>query len=125
MTTLAVTGATGHVGGRVARLLSAAGVPQRLLVRDPARAPALDRATVFRAEYGDAAREALTDVDTLFMVSASESADRVDRHRAFVDAAVAARVGRIPYLSFSGRAPDATFTLAPDPWATEDDIPGT
>src|SRR2546430_6315501 len=125
MTTLAVTGATGHVGGRVARLLSAAGVPQRLLVRDPARAPALDRATVVRAEYGDAAREALTDVDTLFMVSASESADRVDRHRAFVDAAVWAGVGGIVYLSFYGAAPDATFTLARDHWATEEHIRAT
>jgi len=125
MTTLAVTGATGHVGGRVARLLSAAGVPQRLLVRDPARAPALDGATVVRAEYGDAAPAALTGVDTLFMVSASESADRVDRHRAFVDAAVAAGVGRIVYLSFYGAAPDATFTLARDHWATEEHIRGT
>src|SRR2546423_10386018 len=125
MTTLAVTGATGHVGGRVARLLSAAGVPQRLLVRDPARAPALDGATVVRAEYGDAAPAALTGVDTLFMVSASESADRVDRHRAFVDAAVAAGVGRIVYLSFYGAAPDATFTLARDHWATEEHIRAT
>src|SRR2546429_9980449 len=115
MTTLAVTGATGHVGGRVARLLSAAGVPQRLLVRDPARAPALDRATVFRAEYGDAAREALTDVDTLFMVSASESADRVDRHRAFVDAAGAGRVGRVGELSLHGAAPAPPVPPPPGP----------
>jgi uncharacterized protein YbjT (DUF2867 family) len=125
MTTLAVTGATGHVGGRVARLLSAAGVPQRLLVRDPARAPALDGATVVRAEYGDATPEAMTGVDILFMVSASESADRVDRHRAFVDTAVAAGVGRIVYLSFYGAAPDATFTLARDHWATEEHIRAT
>src|SRR5437588_13034322 len=122
MTTLAVTGATGHVGGRVARLLSAAGVPQRLLVRDPARAPVLDRVTVARAEYGDPAPEALAGIETLFMVSAAESADRVDRHRAFVDAAVAAGVGRIVYLSFYGAAPDATFTLARDHWATEEHI---
>jgi NAD(P)H dehydrogenase (quinone) len=125
MTTLAVTGATGHVGGRVARLLSAAGVPQRLLVRDPARAPVLDGATVVQAEYGDATPETMTGVDTLFMVSASESADRVEHHLAFVDAAVAAGVGRIVYLSFYGAAPDATFTLARDHWATEEHIRAT
>src|SRR5437588_11188092 len=125
MTTLAVTGATGHVGGRVARLLSAAGVPQRLLVRDPARAPVLDRVTVARAEYGDPAPEALAGIETLFMVSAAESADRVDRHRAFIDAAVAAGVGRIVYLSFYAAAPDGTFTLARDHWATEERIRAT
>ncbi|MDX6526950.1 MAG: hypothetical protein QOI43_2461, partial [Gaiellales bacterium] len=38
---IAVTGATGELGGRVARGLAALDVPQRLLVRDPARAPRL------------------------------------------------------------------------------------
>ena len=34
---IALCGATGHVGGRVARLLAERGVEQRLVVRDPAR----------------------------------------------------------------------------------------
>jgi NAD(P)H dehydrogenase (quinone) len=38
---IAVTGATGVVGGRVARRLADLGVAQRLVVRDPARAPDL------------------------------------------------------------------------------------
>ena len=127
MSTLAVTGSTGNVGGRVARLLSAAGVPQRLVVRDPARAPSLDGATVVRADYKDAeaARRALDGVDTLFMVSGSEAADRLDQHRTFIDAAVAAGVGRIVYLSFYAAAPDATFTLVRDHWATEEHIRAT
>ncbi|OLB76004.1 MAG: NAD(P)-dependent oxidoreductase [Actinobacteria bacterium 13_2_20CM_2_71_6] len=124
MNALAVTGSTGNVGGRVARSLSAAGVPQRLVVRDPSRAPALDGATVAQAPYGDgeAARRALDGVGTLFMVSGSEAPDRVDQHRTFVDAAVAAGVGRIVYLSFYGASPDATFTLARDHFATEEHI---
>src|SRR2546429_7052933 len=124
MTLLAVTGATGNSGGRVARLLPAAGMPQRLVVRDPSRAPALDGATVAQAAYhdGEAARRALDGADTLFMVSGSEAADRLDQHRAFVDAAAAAGVGRIVYLSFYGAAPDATFTLVRDHWATEEHI---
>jgi len=32
---IAVTGATGQLGGRIARRLAADGIPQRLLVRDP------------------------------------------------------------------------------------------
>ena len=127
MGVLAVTGSTGNVGGRVARLLAAAGVPQRLIVRDPARAPRLAGASLAIATYsdGEAARRALDGVQTLFMVSGAEAADRVDQHRSFIDAAVAAGVGRIVYLSFYGAAPDATFTLARDHWATEEHIRGT
>src|SRR2546430_5579156 len=124
MSVLAVTGATGNVGGRVGRLLAGAGVPERLVVRDAGRAPSLPGATVVTSTYGDgaAARRALDGVDTLFMVSGSEAADRVDQHRTFIDAAVAAGVGRILYLSFYAAAPDAAFTLARDHWATEEHI---
>jgi uncharacterized protein YbjT (DUF2867 family) len=121
---LAVTGATGRLGGRVARRLAAAGVPQRLLVRDPARAPRLPGATVVPAPYGDAGavRAALAGTATALLVSASETPDRVDQHRTFVDAAVAAGVQHLVYVSFLGAAPDATFTLARDHWATEEHV---
>lgn len=124
---LAVTGVTGKIGGRVARRLAGAGKPPRLLVRDRSRAPALDGADVAVCAYGDGAavRDALAGVDTVFFVSGSENADRVAEHRSFVDGAVAAGVGRIVYLSFFGAAPDATFTLARDHWATEEHIRGT
>jgi NAD(P)H dehydrogenase (quinone) len=56
------------------------------------------------------------------MIPAAESADRVDQHRAAVDAAVDAGVPCIVYLSFVGAAPDATFTLARDHWETEQHI---
>ncbi|MCE6996526.1 SDR family oxidoreductase [Saccharothrix sp. S26] len=121
---IAVTGATGHLGGRVARRLADAGRAQRLLVRDPARAPRLPHATVARAAFADrdAVRQALDGIPTVLMVSASESTDRVDQHRAFVDAAVDAGVAHLVYVSFAGAAPDATFTLARDHWATEQHI---
>ncbi len=123
---LAVTGSTGRLGGRVARRLAAAGVPQRLLVRDPGRAPRLPGATVVPAPYGDAGavRAALAGTTTVLMVSASETPDRVDQHRTFVDAAVAAGVRHLVYVSFLGAAPDATFTLARDHWATEEHVRG-
>jgi uncharacterized protein YbjT (DUF2867 family) len=121
---LAVTGATGQLGGRVARRLAAAGVPQRLVVRDPARAPDLDGAQVAQATYADAPalRRAFDGVRTLFMVSGAETPDRVAQHITCVDAAVTAGVRHLVYVSFFGAAPDATFTLARDHWATEEHI---
>ena len=118
---IAVTGATGNLGGRVARRLADAGHAQLLLVRDPARAPRLPGATAAKAGFADhdAVREALDGIPTVLMVSAAESTDRLDQHRAFVDAAAAAGVAHLVYTSFAGAAPDATFTLARDHWATE------
>src|SRR3954471_12609652 len=123
-TRVAVTGATGRLGGRVARRLSALGVPQTLLVRDPARAPQLPKATVRTASFSapDAVRGALEGVPTVLMVSASESPDRLAQHTAFVDAAVAAGVEHLVYISFYGAAPDSTFTHARDHYFTEQQI---
>ncbi len=118
----AVTGSTGAVGGEVARLLSAAGVPLRLPARSPDRAPDLPGAVVVpMTGYADRASvvEALRGTRTLFMVSGAESADRLGEHRSFLDAAVEAGVGHVVYTSFSGAAEDCTFTLGRDHWATE------
>src|SRR5690348_15415912 len=101
MSLIAVTGATGAIGGRVARSLAEQGADLRLIVRDPVRAPSLD-ADVQQASYDDvdAMRNALTGVHTFFFVSASEDARRVRLHTGVVDAAVAAGVERIVYLSY-------------------------
>ncbi|NUU33249.1 SDR family oxidoreductase [Arthrobacter sp. C9C5] len=121
---LAVTGATGQLGGQVARLLAAADSAQRLLVRDVRRAPELDGAVPVLASYADAAqaRTALAGVKTLFMVSAAEAEDRLQQHYSFVDAAAGAGVQHIVYTSFFGAAPDCTFTLGRDHYATEERI---
>jgi uncharacterized protein YbjT (DUF2867 family) len=119
---IAVTGATGGLGGRVARRLAGRGVGQRLVVRDAARAPELDRAPVAVATYGDAEamRRALDGVASLLLVSASEDRERVKLHTTAVDAAVAAGVERVVYTSFYGAAPDCTFTFGRDHWHTEE-----
>lgn len=119
-----MTGSTGRLGSRVVDRLHAAGVAQRLVVRDPSRAPHVVGAEIVTAEYGDAdaVRSALDGVDVVFMVSGSESIDRVDRHRTFIDAARAAGVRHLVYTSFFGASPDATFTLVRDHWATEQHI---
>ena len=121
---LAVTGATGVLGGMVARQLSDAGFSQRLLVRDPRRAPRLLEAPAVAVSYGDPvlSRPALEGVKVLFMVSAAEAEDRLQQHYAFVDAAAEAGVQHIVYTSFFGAAPDCTFTLGRDHYATEERI---
>jgi uncharacterized protein YbjT (DUF2867 family) len=119
-----VTGSTGRFGGRVAARLAGSGAQQRLLVRDPARAPQYSGATVEEASYsdGNAVRRALEGLETVLMVSAAESVDRVQEHITFVDAAVAAGVRHLIYVSFLGASEHATFTLARDHWATEQHI---
>ena len=122
---IGVTGATGQLGSRIVARL--AGVPLRLIVRDPGRAPSVPGATVAQAAYGEHAAllNALDGVDVLMLLSASESADRVALHKATVDAAVAAGVRRIVYTSFVGASPGATFTFARDHWHTEQHIRST
>ncbi|GAA2173593.1 hypothetical protein GCM10009784_08490 [Arthrobacter parietis] len=56
------------------------------------------------------------------MVSGAEAQDRVDQHRTFIDAAAEAGIQHIVYTSFLAAAPDATFTLGRDHWATEEHI---
>jgi uncharacterized protein YbjT (DUF2867 family) len=123
---IAVTGASGFVGGTTARLLAEQGAPLRLVVRDAARAPDLGAEVRVASRYGalDEMRTALEGADTLFLVPAEESADRVEQHKTAVDAAVAAGVRRIVYLSFVDASPDATFTLVRHHWETEEHIRG-
>jgi NAD(P)H dehydrogenase (quinone) len=121
---IGVTGVTGRLGGRIARRLSDAGVTQRMLARDPSRAPQLPGASAVRAGFDDrtAVRAAVAGIRTVLMVSASETADRVAQHFAFVDAAAAAGVEHLVYISFYGAAADCTFTLGRDHHATEQHI---
>jgi len=79
---------------------------------------------IVTADYSDGAgvRTALTGAHTVFMVSASETPDRVQQHITFIDAAVAAGVQRIVYVSFFGASPTAIFTLGRDHWATEEHL---
>jgi NAD(P)H dehydrogenase (quinone) len=141
---LAVTGATGELGRRVAEGLAARGLEQRLVVRDPARAPRLPGAEVAPvASYRDARAmgKALAGVETLFLVSAHDAIgiihrakmsgqpvpphNRVHDHIAAVAAAAAVGVERIVYLSFVSPAADATFILAREHFYTEEYIRST
>jgi NAD(P)H dehydrogenase (quinone) len=122
---IAVTGATGEVGGRVARRLADRGIAQRLVVRDASRAPRLEGAEVATAsnyEARDEMEAALRGAATLFLASGEEARNRVEQHKTAVDAAKAAGVERIVYLSFYGASQDTAFTFGRDHFHTEEHI---
>jgi NAD(P)H dehydrogenase (quinone) len=123
---IAVTGATGALGRRVAERLSAAGADLRLVVRDAARAPQVRGSEVVANPGGfdDPAglEAALRGADTVYLVSAAEHENRLQQHFDAVDAAVAAGVQRIVYTSFLNASPDAVFTLVRQHFATEERI---
>jgi NAD(P)H dehydrogenase (quinone) len=141
---IGITGATGKLGGKVAAGLEKAGVKQRLIVRDPNRAPHLKNVEIAQvSSYGDTPgmKKALDGVETLFLVSARDimgvtqqaalkgiTAPRYNRlleQITAIDAAVAAGVGHIVYLSFLGAAGNAVFTLNRDHYLTEEYIKKT
>ena len=125
---IAVTGATGNIGSRVATRLAELGVRQRLLVRDPSRAPRANGAEVrIVSSYAATAemRAALEGAHTVLLVPGREQEDRLAEHRSAVDAIAAAGVRTVVYLSWINAAPDAIFTLARDHDATEGYLRGT
>lgn len=123
MTHIAITGVSGHVGGLVAEKLATRGMPLRLVVRPQSlnRTPRLANAEIRTTTYADHENTllALAGMEMLFMVSASEGADRLEQHRAFITAAAQAGVRHVVYTSFLGASENAIFTLARDHWATE------
>jgi len=123
---IGVTGSTGQLGGRVATRLAALGQPQRLLVRNLARAPQLPGAEVVQASYedGPSMMAGLSGVQTLFLVS-GYGPTRLEQHYSAIDAAVTAGVERIVYTSFLATAPQATFTHAREHYLTEQHIRAT
>src|ERR1700761_6182833 len=82
---IAITGATGALGSRVAARLASAGAAQRLIVLDRANAPNVPLAEVAVASaYDDvpAMTAALSGCSTMLFVSARESAHRISEHKA-------------------------------------------
>jgi uncharacterized protein YbjT (DUF2867 family) len=117
---IAVTGATGGLGLRVARHLADLGADMRLVVRDPTRAPDVGaQVAVADYEQPDTLRAALEGARTVFLVSAHESAHRMALHRSVVETIARAGLQRVVYTSFLGAAPQASFTFAREHAHTE------
>jgi len=123
---ITITGATGALNGAtVDHLLKLVPASELVVaVRDVAKAgPLAQRGIeVRRGDYADPASlsEAFDGADQLLLVSSSDpTADAVGLHRAAIDAAVAAGVGRILYTSHQAAAPDNPFAPGRDHFATE------
>ena len=119
---IVVTGASGKVGRMIASQLAENVVPQTLLVRDAARAPALPGADIVVADFSDGAsvRAALQPGDRVFMVSVHEAVEaRIAAHRSFIDAAADVGVGLLAYLSIVNPSPTAAFHHGRSHEATE------
>ena len=124
---IVVTGATGALNGAtVDHLLDRIPAGDIVVaVRDPAKAQRFaDRGvTVRRGDYADpqSLPAAFAGADQLLLVSSSDpAADAVSLHRAAIEAAVNAGVGRILYTSHQGASSESPFLPARDHAATED-----
>ncbi|WP_150239536.1 SDR family oxidoreductase [Nocardiopsis quinghaiensis] len=126
MSSVVVTGATGHLGRLVVEDILAKGHPAERITatgRDAGGLTGLaDRGVrTARADFGDPAslRDAFEGADTLLLVSGSEVGKRVDQHRNAIEAAGAVGVGHVVYTS-APKATDTTLVLAPEHKATEE-----
>ena len=124
---IVITGATGALNGATTdHLLRLVPADQlAIAVRTPARgARFAERGVQVRhADYAEPATlaGAFADADQLLLVSSSDpTADAVGLHRAAVEAAAAAGVGRILYTSHQGAHPDTPFGPGRDHAVTED-----
>ncbi|MDZ5622081.1 NAD(P)H-binding protein [Nocardioides sp. HM23] len=117
---VAVTGATGRVGGRAVSRLAAAGVPVVALARDPSQVAGGVACRLFDYDDPDSMRIALAEVAALVFVSSDGEADVVLRqHLAVVTAAADAGVRRVAYLSSIDADPGSPFCYGRTNGATE------
>ncbi len=120
-----VTGATGHIGRRVADLMAEREADLRLAARSPDRVPPLASAEVVQADYGrpDTLRTAMEGCHTAFIASVYGAVgERARLHMNAIDAAREVGVQAIVYLSFQGASPDSAFPYSVDHWQTEEHL---
>ncbi len=103
-----VTGATGFIGGHLARRLLGGGVQVRALVRDPARADGLDGAELIRGDLAEGVAGVAEGCTVVFHAAAAVSSDgdaawmhavNVDGTGRLLDEALRVGVGRFVHLS--------------------------
>lgn len=123
-----VTGAAGHLGGRIVELLLEADTNDRVIAgsRDPKKLSALaDRGAETRAVDFDNPSglvDAFRGVDRLLIVSTDafdRPGRRVAQHRAAVEAAVKAGVKHLLYTSVTLARPDSPVMVVPEHYQTE------
>jgi NAD(P)H dehydrogenase (quinone) len=124
MPTIAVTGASGHLGRRVSELLLDRGERPVLVTRNPSALDDLAArgADVRRGDFSDSGsmQEALAGVDRLLLIStAVPGPSRVALHAQAIEAARAAGVKHIAYTSLPRPDADNPAVVAADHRGTE------
>lgn len=121
-----VTGATGHLGRLVVQHLLADGVPAADIVATGRRTERLadlaeQGVRVAAVDYGrpETIAAAVEGADVVLLVSGSEVGQRVEQHRAVIEAAKGAGVRRLVYTS-APQADTSPLVLAPEHKATEE-----
>jgi uncharacterized protein YbjT (DUF2867 family) len=117
-----ITGATGKTGGEVARQLADAKLPFRALIRnvDKGRAVKALGAKIIVGDIGDKAalQRAMEGVDKAFLVLPNDEQQLV-LEKQFIDAAVAAHVGHLVYLSSLESVPESKNPITQNHVAAE------
>jgi len=108
-----LTGATGAAGSFIANEFAQRREPVRILVRDRAKATALEKVPTVEIVEGDMSKPsslgpALDGVDRVFMISSSLM-DMVETQSAFIDASKAAGVRHVIKFSGLDARPETTF----------------
>jgi uncharacterized protein YbjT (DUF2867 family) len=105
-----VTGATGHIGSELVRLLAEQGAPARALVHSPDKAAPIQRLGLESAlgdyEQPDTLDAAMKDCDQLFLLS-PPSPRQPQQEQHVIDAARRAGVGHVVKQSVPWAGPDA------------------
>ncbi len=118
--TIAVTGATGQLGRLAIAALKARGATDLVaLVRDTAKGADLGVSLSVFDYHKPETFGALKGIDTLVLISSNDFNDRAGQHRAVIEAAKAAGVGRIVYTSILKGEASPMVMLAADHIATE------
>ena len=119
-TTIAVTGASGHLGRLVVQGLKAKGAASVVaLARAPEKVADLGvEARAFDYARTETLAPALQGVDVLLLVSGTDMGQRTAQHRGVIEAARAAGAGRIVYTSLL-RADTSPLSLAGEHVETE------
>jgi uncharacterized protein YbjT (DUF2867 family) len=109
-----VTGATGHVGSELVRLLAEQGAPARALVQSPDKADPIQRlgleVAVGDFEQPDTLEAAMVGCDHLYLVS-PPSPRQPEQERNVVDAAKQAGVSHVVKQTVLGADPDASMAF--------------
>jgi len=110
-----VTGATGHVGSDLVRLLAEAGTPARALIHSPHKAAPIQRLGLETAlgdfEQPDTLDAAMAGCDQLFLLS-PPSPRQPEQERSVIDAAKRAGVSHVVKQSVPGADPDSELAFA-------------